>query len=163
MPLLSQQISHKDVINDIQENSHSNYKLLEVNCPFTGMYTLKNFHTEDLYILFRKIGLAYRNDPNEYRAQLPDLNLSEYLCSENILRSNFIFAGFFKIIEEDQVTISFFNKIGETAKNRSYYVNINSIIDANSSGKGHWYNADGFKVSTVKSSLFFNEMRSRYD
>ena len=57
MPLLSQQISHKDVINDIQENSQSNHKLLEVNCPFKGMYTIKNFHTEDLYILFRKIGL----------------------------------------------------------------------------------------------------------
>lgn len=162
MNLISQKITHTDVVKEIEEVSFTNYKFHEIKCPFKGMYSLSNFQDEEIYILFRKIGFAYRNDPCEYRAQAPDALLSNFLDSNDIKISNFNIVGFFKIIETKEITLSFFNKIGSKAKNRSYYVNINSIIEANQKNKSDWYNAEGFRVSTVRTGSFFKELKARY-
>jgi hypothetical protein len=162
MNLSAQSISHKDVFNEIQKIPKTNHKLFKVNCPFQGMYSLSNFCEKDLYILFRKIGYAHRRDPYEYRTQVSDLGLFNFLESQNISKSNFILAGFFKFKEKEKITLSFFNKIGKTAKNRSYYININSIIDANSNSESNWYNAEGFRVNTIQSNLFYDKLKIRY-
>lgn len=162
MNLSAQSISHKDVYNEIQKISKTNHKLFKVNCPFQGMYSLSNFYEKDLYILFRKIGYAHRRDPCEYRAQVSDLGLFNFLESQNINKSNFVLAGFFKFKEKENITLSFFNKIGKTAKNRSYYVNINSIIDANLNTESNWYNAEGLRVNTIQCNLFYDKLKIRY-
>ena len=162
MNLIAENISHKYVQEELNKNIISTYKLQEMPNSFKGLHCIKGFQKEDLYILLKKIDYAHRRDPFEYRAQAPDLNISKYIELHKIKRINFILVGFFKMIDEAEPTLSLFNHIGERAKNRSYYININSIIDAYSNGKSSWYNSEGFKVNTVRSSLFFKELELRY-
>tara|TARA_B100000780_G_C20975001_1_gene389402 strand:+ start:235 stop:729 length:495 start_codon:yes stop_codon:yes gene_type:complete len=158
MNLLTDNISHKNVESELLKS----FELKKIKSSFMGMYCLKNFSERDVYILFRKIGYAYRRDPEEYRVQIPDLKLSEYLQSNNIDVENFLLIGFCKLKNYDEITLSIFNRIGQKASNRSYYVNMKSIVKANINGKSSWFNAEGFEVITFKSSLIIDELALRY-
>lgn len=162
MSLTAQNISHEEVLEEIHNTSTSNYKLIKIDSPFRSMYSLKNFYKEDLFILFRKISFAHRRDPNEFRAQISDIKLADFLKSQDIEISNVILAGFFKIFGNDKITLSFFDRLGSQARNRSYYINFGAILEANTNGRSSWYNAEGFEVVTIKTNFFYEELRKRY-
>ena len=122
MSYTSENISYRDVEVELQKNILPGNQFKKKNGHFKALYCIKGIYKEDLYVIFKKISYAHRRDPYEYRAQASDLSLSKYLEINNIKNKHFILVGFFKITGNTELTLSIFNSIGNSAKNRSYYL-----------------------------------------
>jgi hypothetical protein len=163
-------INNIDVINELTKIVNDSWgcsikKEQNLEMALYSAEPKMNSQYKKIWFIFKKLTPALRRDPNEYRCQIADIKIIENK-KINLLEMNiynfkkelFLPIGIYNqcSINDGPFIFSIIDpsRIGHTAKNRSYYVDLKKISEAWYNGFSFHFDINGYLTISMRKESF---------